>query len=252
MAGPVFERVPVVCGHRGSGRGVVRGRRENTLASFRAAVAAGVPWVEVDARLTLDDVLVARHDPILDDGRHVSELPVAETDAAGIRRVADLLDELPAWVGVDIDVKSRLEDALVAREQTTAAMVAALAERHAGRRPLLVSSFDASVLVITRELAPGLPVGLITWGAFPLRKAVPAAVHLSAAVVIVHVSAFGLESPRVAALERDPAVTIDVAHRAGLQVGLWGAGVGPARVLSRAGADFVVGDDDLLTAGLEG
>lgn len=229
----------------------MRGLRENTLPSFRAAVAAGVPWLEVDARLTADRVLVARHDPMLDDGRHISELPAAETDAAGIMRVADLLDDLPDGVGVDIDVKSRLEDALEARQQTTAAMVAALAARHTGRRAILVSSFDASVLAITRELAPGVAVGLITWGTFPLRKAIPAAVHLGAAVAMVHVSAFGLDSPRVAAFERDPAVTIAVAHRAGLQVAVWGAGVEAARTLARAGADCVVGDDDLLTAGLE-
>src|SRR4051794_40530695 len=105
MAPPVFERPPVLCGHRGSGRGMVRGRRENTLASFRAAVAAGIPWVEADARLTADGVLVACHNPILEDGRHVSELPAAETDAAGTMRVAELLDDLPAEVGVVIDVK---------------------------------------------------------------------------------------------------------------------------------------------------
>ena len=42
----------MLCGHRGSGRGIVGGHRENTLASLRAAVAAGPGCVEVDARLT--------------------------------------------------------------------------------------------------------------------------------------------------------------------------------------------------------
>ncbi|MEA2215443.1 MAG: glycerophosphoryl diester phosphodiesterase, partial [Solirubrobacteraceae bacterium] len=53
----------MLCGHRGSGRGIVGGQRENTLGSFRAAVAAGLRWVEVDARLNADGALVSRHDP---------------------------------------------------------------------------------------------------------------------------------------------------------------------------------------------
>src|SRR6476661_8894687 len=50
---------PVLCGHRGSGKGVVAGRRENTPESFAAAVGAGLRWVEIDARLTADGELVA-------------------------------------------------------------------------------------------------------------------------------------------------------------------------------------------------
>jgi glycerophosphoryl diester phosphodiesterase len=82
----VFADTPVLCGHRGSGRGIVDGRRENTLESYRAAVAHGLRWVEVDARVTADDVLVARHDPVTDDGRFVADLTAAETDAAGLTR----------------------------------------------------------------------------------------------------------------------------------------------------------------------
>src|SRR5215212_2126204 len=66
----VFVDVPVLCGHRGSGRGP----GENTLPSFRAAVAAGLSWVEVDARVTADGVLVACHEAVAADGRYVSEL----------------------------------------------------------------------------------------------------------------------------------------------------------------------------------
>ena len=111
----VFADTPVLCGHRGSGRG----DGENTLASFRAAVACGLRWVEVDARITADDVLVARHDPVTADGRFIVELTAAETDEAGIMRVADLLEDLPPEVAVDVDVKTSLEDALRPRERTT-------------------------------------------------------------------------------------------------------------------------------------
>lgn len=42
----------MLCGHRGSGRGIVGGHRENTLGSFRAAVAAGLRCVD---RLVVDE-----------------------------------------------------------------------------------------------------------------------------------------------------------------------------------------------------
>jgi glycerophosphoryl diester phosphodiesterase len=199
---PVFSDPPVLCGHRGSGRG----HAENTLPSFRAAVAAGLPWVEVDARIAADDVLVARHDPVLEDGRRVAELRAAET---GLMRISELLDELPASVGLNVEIKSSLEDALRPREETTAALVAALL---AGQdRRLLVTSFDPAALLIVRERAPALPLGLLTWTRFPLRKAVAAAAHLGVEVVVVNVESFDGDAERA----------VTVAHQASLQVAAW-------------------------------
>src|SRR3954452_14263411 len=161
----LFGPGPTLCGHRGSGRGIVDGQRENTLGSFRAAVEAGLRWVEVDARFTADDVLVSRHDPIAEDGRFVSEVTASEADAQGLMRVADLLEELPDEIGVDVDIKTSVEDALRPRERTTAALVAELVADPP--RPLVLSSFDASSLLIVRERLPDATVGLLTWKNFP-------------------------------------------------------------------------------------
>ena len=146
---------------------MVAGQRENTLGSFRAAVAAGLSWVEADARVNADGVLVSRHDPMTDDGRLVSELSTRETDEIGLLRVADLFEDLPPEVSVDLDVKTSLEDARRPREETTAALVAALVAREEGRRQVLVSSFDPSAVVIVRERAPRVPIGLLTWRRLP-------------------------------------------------------------------------------------
>lgn len=238
----LFRPGPTLCGHRGSGRGIVGGYRENTLGSFAAAVAAGLPWVEVDARLTADDVLVARHDPIADDGRFVTELTARETDAQGIMRVGDLFEALPPEIGVDVDVKSSIEDALRPRDRTTAALVGALVEPEVGRRPLLVSSFDPSALLIARERVPKLQIGLLTWMRFPLRKAIPAAAHLGAAVVAPHATSFP-EPGEGQALERPAAESVEIAHRAGLEVLGWGGSHERAAELFAAGVDCVVVDD---------
>jgi glycerophosphoryl diester phosphodiesterase len=242
----IFHDTPVLCGHRGAGAGIVDGHRENTLASFRAAVEAGIRWVEVDARATADGALVALHDPALPDGRFVAELTAGEADAAGLMRVADLLEDLPQEVGVDIEVKTSLEDAARPREGTTAALVAALAgERPGPPRQLLVTSFDAAALLIVKEVVPGVPVGLLTWRGFPLRKAIPAAVHLGAQAVAPSFTSFALAgtSPERRRLERAPEEAVRVAHDAGLEVIAWCPRPAEAEELAAAGVDCLVVDD---------
>jgi glycerophosphoryl diester phosphodiesterase len=228
----VFARPGTLCGHRGSGAGVVGGQRENTLGSFRAAVAAGLDWVEVDARMTADGVLVAVHDPVVGDGRFVADLEAREL---GLLRIEELLAELPPHVGVDLDVKSALEDALRPRARTTAAVVADLVARERERRPVLVTSFDPAALLIVRERAPAVPLGLLTWPGFPLRKAIPAAAHLGVEAVGPEVSSFRSERR----LER----SVAVAHDAGLAVIAWCPAPAEAETLAAAGVDCLVVDD---------
>lgn len=241
MTGPAFADTPALCGHRGLGRGVVRGHRENTLGSFRAAVEAGAGWVEVDARLTADDVLVCRHDPTAPDGRFVADLTARQTDELGLARVEDVLAGLPRRVGVDLEVKSALEDAVRPRERTTAALAADLLAGHRDR-PLLASSFDPAALLVVRERLPAVPIGLLTWMRFPLRKAIAAAAQLGADVVAPQVASFplpGAERPG----ERELGHSLRVAHAAGLQVVAWCPAPEQLDPLLDAGVDGVIVDD---------
>jgi glycerophosphoryl diester phosphodiesterase len=239
--GTVFSETPAICGHRGSGRKVVDGHVENTLDSFRAGVASGLRWVEVDARANADGVLVARHDPDVEDGRFVAEMTTAETDELALMRLPDLLEDLPPEIGVDIDLKTSLEDALRPREETTAALVAELVAREGPRRPLLVTSFDPSALLIVRERAAGVPLGLLTWHGFPLRKAIAAAVHLGLQVVAPQRRSFPLAGVTPKG-ERDAAYSVRVAHQAGLEVVAWCPPPEEADELIAAGVDCVIVD----------
>jgi len=238
----VFAEPPVLCGHRGMGVGTVCEQVENTLGSFLAVLEAGLRWVEVDVRITVDDVLVARHDPVLEDGRFVADLPAEETDELGLLRVADLLDALPADAGVDIEIKTSLEDALRPRGRTTAALVAGLLADAANGRGVLVTSFDPAALVIVRERAPKLALGLLTWLRYPLRKAIPAAVHLGVDVIAPHVSSFGVGAVPVARLERPAARHVAVAHEAGLEVAAWCPTPAEAERLVADGVDCLIVD----------
>jgi glycerophosphoryl diester phosphodiesterase len=245
----IFTDVPAICGHRGSGRGVVGGHAENTLGSCLAAVATGLRWLEVDCRLTGDGVLVARHDPRMPDGRFVADLTAAETDAQGLLRLEELFEALPIDVGIDLEVKTALEDALRPAAATTGAAAADLAARaRAAGRPLLVTSFDASVLAISRARHPELPVGLLTWTRFPLRKAIPAAVHLGAQVVAPQFASFPLPGTAAEESERELAATIAVAHRAGLEVVAWCPKPPEEALLAAAGVDCIIVDDVLSRA----
>jgi glycerophosphoryl diester phosphodiesterase len=210
---PVFDQVPVLCGHRGVGRGP----GENTLGSFREAVAQGLPWVEVDVRLSADRALVAWHDPTLPDGRRVSKLTAAES---GLMRLDELFEELPAEIGIDLDVKPGSRWA----NRALASRVADLAH---SRARTLVTSFDPALLPLVRKRAPDVPIGLLTWRRVPARSAIAAAVRLRAEVV----------APAAGSLRADPAPAVAAAHAAGLQVLAWDVQPEDVDPLSAAGVD---------------
>jgi glycerophosphoryl diester phosphodiesterase len=61
-------QAPVVIGHRGASGY----RPEHTLASYQLAITMGANYIEPDLVLTKDGVLIARHEPMLDDTTDVS------------------------------------------------------------------------------------------------------------------------------------------------------------------------------------
>ncbi|MGP1381994.1 MAG: glycerophosphodiester phosphodiesterase family protein [Thainema sp.] len=61
---------PLVIGHRGASGDFP----EHTLEAYRAAIAAGADFVEPDLVITSDGVLIARHEPLLDDTTNVAEV----------------------------------------------------------------------------------------------------------------------------------------------------------------------------------
>lgn len=167
--------LPRVIGHRGAAAVAP----ENTLAGLAAAAAAGARWVEIDVRLSADQVCVLSHDrtligvtPIGDERR----ARIARTSAAtlgaldiGARFSADFagecvptlaaaLDRAGALgLGVNIEVKDcgRRNRALADAIATT------LAGRPRGAPDVLVSSFRPSILARLRARDPALALGLL-------------------------------------------------------------------------------------------
>lgn len=242
---------PALIAHRGSGSGSPDGLRENSPDSLRSAVRRGYRWVELDVRRTSDDALVLSHDPTLPDGRFLVDVTAAEALAAGAHLLDEGLAALGDDVGVDIDLKTSLEDATRPAGRTTAALLAPHLAARAGSGRVLVTSFDPAALLQLRERVPEVALGLLTWKHFPLRKAIPAVRHLGLDAVVAHVPSFAANDVDPAPLHRAAEYSVGVAHDAGLDVVAWCPRGEQARSLAAAGVDaFVVNDADGVAAAL--
>jgi glycerophosphoryl diester phosphodiesterase len=241
----VFARPPVMIGHRGLGKGTVLRHGENTLGSFLGALAAGLEWVEVDVRRTVDDELFVAHDAAFSDGRFLAELTGRQAGERGGLSVTDLLEALPPQAGVVFDVKSSLEDAGRPAEATTATLLARTAHVSLGRRPMMAASFDPAALRHLRQESPDLPLGLLTWLHFPIGHAVAAAAHLDVQVLAVHAGSLW-PNPATAPIDI-PALDriLSEIHRSGRQLLVWCPTPEQAQHLIAAGVDALVVDDVL-------
>ncbi len=240
---PLFRGRPTVIGHRGSGARTPGELRENSVRSLLAAVGSGIEWVELDAHRCFDGVALL-HDPFHGAGEFVINRTVEELRTSGVDDLVAALDALPPSVGVDIDVKSSLEDAAAGADGSTAAVLAPLVQRELSRRPLLVTSFDPAVLIELRARVADARLGLLTWYRFPLRMAVAAAARLRMDVLALEVTSLGAADPQGGfVLRPDAEQALDVAHAAGLEVLVWCPDPTVTAVLADAGVDAVVVDD---------
>jgi glycerophosphoryl diester phosphodiesterase len=242
----IFDVQPAIVGHRGFGAGQPDGYRENSVGSFLAAARAGVPWVELDARRSSDGELVLWHDPVTPAGELIVLRTAAELAAAGIVRLAEVLSVLPASVGVNIDVKTTIEDATDPQAQRTHALIAGALHRYQGTRRFLVSSFDPSLpmyLSNRKALIGDVALGLITEQQCPAAQAISAAVNLRLDALCVHTGTLHVRRERLRPADLTAAQILEYAHRAGLEVMTWSPDPAEALMLARAGVDAVCVND---------
>jgi len=166
--------LPKVMGHRGAAAYAP----ENTLEGLREAARRGARWVEVDAKLTGDKVVILMHDDTLDrttTGRgpvaSASRALVATLDAgawfgpdwrgAGVPTLVDTV-ALLAELGLQANIEIK---PCPGREAETATAVVDVIRRHwpTGRPLPLLSSFSPLSLAVARDTASELPRGLLIW-----------------------------------------------------------------------------------------
>lgn len=236
---------PRVVGHRGA----ALLEPENTLRSFRRALADGVDTLECDVHLTRDGHVAVMHDATIDRTADASsprptgalaELTQAELDEVRLPRgeVVPSLEELLALLD-ETGPQSPTEPAQSPTEPPQCAprllvevkapdAAAAVCRLVTEREDVAVISFHPEALATVRELAPGTPVVLV-------------ADHGDAAVALAHdLGAHGV------ALDVDHVSAADVAraHGLGLEVNVWTANTeDQLRRGLEAGADSISSDD---------
>ena len=167
-------RLPPLIGHRGAAALAP----ENTIEGFEAAARAGVGWIELDAKLTGDGVVILMHDETLDrttDGCG----PVAAASYEAIRRLDAGGWFGPLWQGVRVPrldaVLHRLAELGLSpnieikpcpgREAATArAVIEVIRQVWPRPLPLLLSSFEWDSMLEAQRVAPELPRGWLVWG----------------------------------------------------------------------------------------
>ena len=242
----IFDVKPSVVGHRGFGAGEAGRYRENSVESFLAAVACGASWVELDARRSADGELVVWHDPVTPAGHRLVARTAAELAAEGIVALAEVLPALPPDIGVNIDVKSVLEDATEPAGQRTHALVTEALRVHRGTRPFLISSFDPSVPVYLRDRpaqAGEVALGLITSENLPPDIGIAAAANLGLDAACLYSGTLQLDGDERRPARGSAARAIELAHQAGIEVMTWTPTPAQAARAAAAGIDAVCVDD---------
>jgi len=146
-----MQPTPEVIAHRGLH---ATGARENTMAAFELALAAGAEMIELDVRRSGAGELAILHDHAL-SGVALDSCSLAEFERrTGLR--PPLLAEVLGWAAgrIALDVELKEDGYAEAVAQALVGFIAAGGE-------LLVTSFIDRLLRRLGELAPGLRLGLL-------------------------------------------------------------------------------------------
>ncbi len=220
-------------------RGASRTHRENTLDAFRAAIDQGADGIELDVRLSADDVLIVHHDAHLADGTLIRGVDAAELpdEVPTLGQALELLGD--TWVNVEI--KNVPDEPDYDEEHRISVAVAGLMAAHLAlsggdggatmAERAIISSFNVGSIEQLRATDPSLPLALLVWG-----QADPAS-------LVARAEAHGFEAihPHDLLVDRS---FVERAHRAGLQVNVWTVDdIDRIRELADLGVDGVITND---------
>ncbi len=136
-------------------RGASMVATENTLPAFRLARELGADWVELDARLSLDGVVVVHHDAHLSDGRMLAELS-SEDLPGSVPSLAEVLEECEG-MGVNIEIKNLPTDPDYDADHAVVDAVAGLVQAYLGPERAIVSSFNMDSVDRLHRVDPSIP-----------------------------------------------------------------------------------------------
>ncbi len=145
-------------------RGMPRKSRENTLAGFALAVAAGADGIELDVHATRDGTIVVHHDATLppDPGSPPGSrgMPIAGLMFSALRHESFHGGDIPTLDETLACIDSRAIAYVEIKAPGIEAAVLAELERHGA--PAAVHSFDHRISVACRALAPERATGILS------------------------------------------------------------------------------------------
>ena len=144
---------PQIIAHRGASRE----RPENSLAAFRRAAELGADAVELDVHRTADGVIVVHHDPVLADGRRITDVTSAQLAPLRVRgEPVPTLAEVIDAVGDRLVLYCELKGA-----DPAAGTLALLRRPGAMRERSAVHAFDHRLIAEARRTAADVPRGVL-------------------------------------------------------------------------------------------
>jgi len=187
-------------------RGASADHPENTVEAFVGAKEQGADGVELDVRLSADDVLVLHHDAHLPDGRMVRAVASADLPDT-IPSLAEALEATDPLF-TNIEMKNLRSDPDHEAVEGLCIAVAGLIAAFEAHERVLVSSFDLDAVLRIRETDSAVPIGWLVWGqADPVQ-------------LISRVDSHGLQAIHPHDLLVDAAF-VRRAHDAGVAVNVW-------------------------------
>jgi len=193
----------IITGHRGA----LGTEPENTLRSFRRAVADGCDEIELDLRVTADGELVVLHDATVDrttsgsgEGAAMSFDELRSLDA-GLGEVVPTWAETVAAIGVRFQAEVKAMEAIPLLAESLRADPALAART-------MVTSFDPEVLLEVRREFPAVTTGRI-FGRTP---------DVADVLSFTQAAQAGAALCGIAGLTAD---AVDKLHTAGLDVTAW-------------------------------
>lgn len=216
---------PLVIAHRGASAEFP----ENTMQAFAAARAVGADGIELDVRVSADDVLVLHHDAHLADGRLVRSVDASDLPAS----IPTLGEVLLGTTGlfVNIEIKNAPSEAGHDPDHGVSVAVAGLVAGMDAHDRTLVSSFELDSILNIRSVDSTIALAWLTWGeADPAALIGRAAEHQLQAI-----------NPHERQVDR---AFVERAHGAGLGVYVWTVdSVERALELADHGVDGIITND---------
>lgn len=157
---PRFGRgdVPRISGHRGS----LATDPENTIRSFRRAIADGAGTVELDLHRSADHALIVIHDSTVDRTTDGSGA-INDLDLAAIRGLRAEGEPVPTFRevldAVDVPIQVEVKDMLAVEP-----LIALLRDHPEVGERIVLSGFSEDALREFAEAVPEVPRGLICHG----------------------------------------------------------------------------------------